>query len=111
MRSAGDNHEAPSSCRDVRAREEEGVGGGGEVLAQWREAGEWWANEPYREVTRFIDSKGIRREEERLLPSIGSMAASGQTAYEEDNTIEVTARARKLRDEKVSAACGHLPTS
>ena len=28
-------------------------------LALWREAGEWWAFEPYREVRRFIDD-GIR---------------------------------------------------
>src|SRR5579862_8908652 len=81
------------------------------TLALWREAGEWWSNEPYREVQRFIDDNGIRREEERLLPSLGSLGASGQEAYQEDNTIEVTERARKIRDEKVSAACGNLPPS
>gem|GEM_PF-537917 len=78
-------------------------------MAVWREAGEWWANEPYREIRRFIDEKGIRREEEILLPSLASLGASGQEAYREDNTIEVTERARKIRDEKVFAACGNLP--
>lgn len=80
-------------------------------LAVWREAGEWWANEPYREVRRFVDDKGIRREEETLLPSIGALGTSGQQEYNEDNTIEVTERARKIRDEKISAACGNLPQS
>jgi error-prone DNA polymerase len=32
------------------------------LLAYWKEAGEWWAGKPQREVTRFIDEKGIRRE-------------------------------------------------
>ncbi len=84
---------------------------GRNVLAMWREAGEWWSNEPYREVCRYVDDKGIRREEERLLPSIGSLGVSGQQEYKEDNTIEVSERARKIRDEKVSAACGYLPKS
>lgn len=87
------------------------AGPNSEILAQWREAGEWWASEPYREITRFIDDKGIRREHETLYPSIGGLAESGQEEYQEDNTIEVTERARKIRDEKVSAACGELPES
>jgi error-prone DNA polymerase len=83
----------------------------GEILAHWREAGEWWNYEPYREFTQYIDSKGVRREDETLMPSIGSLVAEGQQEYKEDNTIEVADRAKKIRDEKVSAACGNLPTS
>ncbi len=84
---------------------------GRDTLALWREAGEWWANEPYREIHRFVDDKGVRRAEETLLPSIGTLGGSTQKPYIEDNTIEVTERARKIRDEKVSAACGVLPAA
>src|SRR5688572_28461219 len=84
---------------------------GPNVLAVWREAGEWWSGEPYREITRYIDPKGIRREDELLMPTLGNLSSSGQEEYREDNTIEVTERARKIRDEKVSAACGQLPPS
>lgn len=80
-------------------------------LAIWREAGEWWSYEPYREIHRFVDAKGVRREETKEMTSLGSLAVSGQEEYREDNTIEVTERSRKIRDEKVSAACGNLPPS
>ncbi|HTQ10830.1 MAG TPA: PHP domain-containing protein, partial [Fimbriimonadaceae bacterium] len=107
-----------SRCKDGQTSgalagslDESGAGSPHSILAVWREAGEWWANEPYREVQRFIDARGIRREEETLLPSLGALARSGQEDYQEDNTIEVSERARKIRDEKVSAACGSLPPS
>jgi error-prone DNA polymerase len=32
------------------------------TLARWRESGEWWSNEPYREYRRYIDANGVRRE-------------------------------------------------
>jgi error-prone DNA polymerase len=41
---------------------------GRETLELWREAGEWWASEPYREYETFIDSKGIRRTASEPLP-------------------------------------------
>lgn len=68
------------------------------VLARWREAGEWWAGEPYLEFERVIDANGVRRERMREAPSLGSMA-SGQSDYREDNTIEVPERAKGGRGE------------
>lgn len=80
-----------------------------EVQAVWREAGEWWANEPYREFTRFIDSNGVRREERQDLPSLSLLIQSGQKNYDHDCSEEVTVRAEKIRDEKIKRACGVLP--
>lgn len=68
------------------------------LIARWREAGEWWTGEPYREFERVIDSAGVRRERMREAPSLGSIA-SGQSDYREDNTIEVSERARGGRGE------------
>src|SRR5579871_3289333 len=83
---------------------------GVELQALWRYAGEWWNGEPYQEVRRIVRN-GTRREEITLLPSIGSQTASTQKPYKEDNREEVAIRARKIRDEKVAAACGKLPPS
>lgn len=65
------------------------------TLARWREAGEWWCGEPAREVHRFLDVKGIRREEVKAL-------ASGPTEAISDIRI------RRTKDEKVSLATGHF---
>lgn len=74
-------------------------------LALWREAGEWWSGEPYREVCRYIDEKGIPREEERKLPTLGGMIDTfAAKVYAEDNTQEHSLRIRKLRDEKIANA-------
>lgn len=65
-----------------------------ETLARWRERGEWWNGDPGREVHRFIDAQGIRRE------VIEDVAPEG-----EDPTSEI--RIRRIRDEKVNVANGH----
>lgn len=89
---------------------------GNELIAHWREAGEWWANEPYREYWRYLDHKGILREKTRELPSLGQIEGSN-SPYEipQDQSEEWTLRIQKLRDEKVAIACGfvdkHKPTS
>jgi error-prone DNA polymerase len=36
------------------------------TLALWREVGEWWTGEAPREVRRFIDATGVRREDVRV---------------------------------------------
>ena len=82
------------------------------TLAVWREAGEWWSSEPYHEVRRFLDEKGIRRESITELPSLG-LALGGQCIqpYQEDHREEISLRIRKVRDEKVAKACGYAPES
>ena len=42
-----------------------------EILARWREAGKWWEQEAETEWVRFLDERGILREEsfERALQS------------------------------------------
>jgi error-prone DNA polymerase len=82
---------------------------GTNTLAIWREAGEWWRGEPYREVTRYLDDKGIRRESQKLGPSVGQLNDTGQKELDESRKEEWSLRERKIRDEKVAAACGKLP--
>ena len=43
---------------------------GADTLALWREVGQWWSGEPQLEIRRFIDKKGIRRQEEKRLPPL-----------------------------------------
>ncbi|MFN7172627.1 MAG: DNA polymerase III subunit alpha [Fimbriimonadaceae bacterium] len=43
-----------------------------QVLSVWREAGEWWNGEPYREFETYLDAKGVRRERCREYPSLAS---------------------------------------
>src|SRR5216117_362254 len=74
------------------------------IISLWREAGAWWDNEPSRELTVLIDEKGIRRQVERELPSIGGLLKSQNEDYREDCREEAVNRARKVRDEKVSQA-------
>lgn len=70
---------------------------GTETLARWREAGEWWKGEPDREVHRFIDERGVRRE--TVTPV--------ETASRKDSNVRV----RVVRDEKVSLATGNYHPS
>ncbi len=51
-------------------------------MALWREAGEWWANEPPREIRRFIDSKGLLREEQLACALAGSPSGRGRLLTE-----------------------------
>lgn len=68
---------------------------GTETLTQWREAGEWWKGEPDREIHRFIDGDGIRREVIEPLSSVTAESVS-------------KVRVRNIRDEKVSLATGYF---
>lgn len=79
-----------------------------EIISVWREAGEWWSMEPYREFVQYLDSKGIRREESYELPSIANLIQSGQRDYDHDCSEDISVKASKTRDEKVSRACGTL---
>lgn len=65
-----------------------------ETLARWREAGEWWNRESPREIHRYIDAEGIRREEVRPFERT-AIVWQGQAP-----------RVRRTRDEKVATACG-----
>ncbi|MCA9413991.1 MAG: PHP domain-containing protein, partial [Candidatus Omnitrophica bacterium] len=76
---------------------------GCEVLANWRELGEWWAAEPYREYKRFIDKRGIRREEILDMPPVLS-PHPGPKELEEDHSEEWSLRVHKKRDEKMALA-------
>lgn len=81
---------------------------GGDSDLVWREAGQWWEFEPYREVRRAV---GSRKEDIREILSLGLMADPNQKEAREDHREEWNLRERKIRDEKVSAACGQLPPS
>lgn len=76
---------------------------GCEILAKWREAGEWWNLAPYLEVTRYLDKNGIRREQLENLPSLGLLPGS-KTEYVENHSEDWNLRARKTRDEKMELA-------
>ncbi|MDR3691134.1 MAG: DNA polymerase III subunit alpha [Fimbriimonas sp.] len=78
---------------------------GDETLALWREAGEWWAEQPPREVHRFIDAGGNRREVARALPPLGD------EELEADRQVHEISRARRVSHDKVAIACGmvHAP--
>ncbi|HVL38118.1 MAG TPA: DNA polymerase III subunit alpha [Fimbriimonadaceae bacterium] len=76
------------------------------TLAVWREAGEWWSGEPYREVRQYLDPRGVRREKELLLPSLGRRSTDSPKPYVESHHEEWDLRVRKQRDEKVAKACG-----
>ena len=75
---------------------------GSEVLAKWREIGEWWSGEPYREFARFIDPQGIRRESVRELGALE--LAISQSREEEDLREDWSLRIHKKRDEKMALA-------
>ncbi len=79
-----------------------------QILARWRESGEWWSGEPYREIVRFIDERGIRQEEQRTSRSVGRLTTYQPKPDNPDHREEWSLRIRKTRDEKVAKACGHL---
>jgi error-prone DNA polymerase len=72
---------------------------GNETLARWREAGEWWKGEPDREIHRYIDERGNRRE---VVSQLLSPVSSGE---------HTDVRVRRIRDEKVSLATGSYTPS
>jgi len=76
---------------------------GCEILAQWREIGEWWNGEPYTEYIRFLDKQGIRREETRNLGELCLPQTSG-LPEETDHSEEWSLRIKKKRDEKMALA-------
>lgn len=69
---------------------------GTESIALWHEAGEWWNGEKPRRVHRYIDAKGVRREEITEVES-----GKGFDRVCEPPRVRIT------RDEKVSKACGY----
>jgi len=87
------------------------AGSGTNTDAVWREAREWWSKAPYVQFRRYVDRAGIRRIEEKRAPSVGILAQSGQVALPECHTEEWSLEHRKIRDEKVAAACGSLPAA
>lgn len=72
------------------------MAGGEELFARWREAGRWWAYEPPREVRRFFDAKGIRREVIEELPALVEKALKTENS-----------RITKVRDETMARAFGY----
>jgi len=62
-----------------------------------------------REVSRYIDAKGVRREVERTLAPLGMPTPQEPVpSSQEDHREEYEVRIRKGRDEKVARACGLL---
>lgn len=80
--------------------------GGAEVLARWREAGEWWAGAPVVEAARWRDRKGVVREARRECGPLAVPATQRPMAPVQRE--EPGLRPRKTRDEKVAQACGLL---
>lgn len=78
---------------------------GVDILARWRESGEWWAGCPGREYARYIDAKGVRREIWRELDWL-QVSPTMLPTEQEDHREDYDVRARKHRDEKVAQACG-----
>jgi len=78
---------------------------GVETLALWREAGEWWAGGPQREIHRFIDEKGLRRE------SVHELSSLSQPADAPNEQVVQISQARRVSHDKVALACGmvHMP--
>lgn len=63
--------------------------------ARWREVGEWWNGDGGREIHRYVDAKGTRRE----------VVSPFKPSIEVPDISEI--RVRRVRDEKVSLATGH----
>ena len=74
---------------------------GRELLALWREAGEWWNGEPPREIVRYMDARGVRREE---VGEIGLRIGG----LEDSSSDPTNDKRRTTNDEKVAKACGHV---
>lgn len=75
---------------------------GVETLALWREAGEWWAERPQREIHRFIDHRGVRREELIELPP-------DDPEPDDEAIVANIQRTHRLREDKVARACSSFP--
>lgn len=81
------------------------------LLAQWRETFGWWNDEPVKEFIRGIKNENWHQAE-RSLGQIGNWLTATQSEYVEDLHDDwPLQRERKIRDEKVSAATGNLPSS
>ncbi len=83
------------------------MAGVGSNVARWRESREWWLGEPYREFAISIDAKGIRRHHERVIDVAESK--SNQNPMDETHSEDYILRVRRVRDETVSIATGHVP--
>ncbi|MFW5697400.1 MAG: DNA polymerase III subunit alpha [Fimbriimonadaceae bacterium] len=77
-------------------------------MARWREAGAWWQHDPPLEVRRYRDDRGKLHEEKLNLPPYGLKTL--RTQDEPNHREDFSLRPRKLRDEKVSLACGYKET-
>lgn len=70
-------------------------------LARWRELGEWWNGEPYREYAHTVDTRGIRRESiSDLGPLI--LPTLGQQPEDTDHSEDWSLRIQKRREEKMA---------
>jgi error-prone DNA polymerase len=81
---------------------------GPEVVCRWREAGEWWLGEPYREHLRVLDPEGIPRETAHALPERIVLESTRQTTIPNKVHDDYSLRERKIRNEKFAAASGKL---
>lgn len=72
-------------------------------LSRWRELGEWWNGEPYREHACFLDDHGIRRELARDLGPL-ILPHGAMRAEDADHREDWSLRSEKRRDEKMALA-------
>lgn len=77
---------------------------GCELLAQWRELGEWWNGDPYREFVQYVDRAGIRRESIRELGCPFQPQPQPVDLPEEPHREDWSLRIHKKREEKMALA-------
>lgn len=82
---------------------------GFDTISRWREAGEWWNYEPYRQIERRVNTLGILSEHITQAKSPASQFAGieNQSFVREDQKVDYQIRIKKLRDEKVKRAFGY----
>jgi error-prone DNA polymerase len=71
---------------------------GDNVLARWREIGEWWSHEDPREYRRFIDTLNVIREAGQEFHYGGDGQCQSKLSHK-----------LRVRDEKVAKAMGNAP--
>jgi error-prone DNA polymerase len=74
------------------------AGPGPKKIALWRESRGWWMSEPQKEFAVTIDARGVRRVNERDLPSLSDELPNDQKPLKEDHKEEWSLRKRKNRD-------------
>jgi error-prone DNA polymerase len=75
------------------------------ILSKWREAGRWWDGEPEREFIRYLDDRGVIREECREYPQPESTrVVSDQKARYAPHTVDYDVMRLEERKQRQAVA-------